>query len=149
MSKTVCIIPARSGSKRIKNKNLVNINGIPLIKYVCKNIIKSKEIDDYYVATDSSKIYKAIGYLKKTIKLYKRSKKNSLANSKSEDVLIEFLKKYQEYNVVVFLQITNPFINYRDLDRAIIQFLNKKYDSMLSVTKSKSFLWEKNFLQNH
>ena len=118
MNKTVCIIPARSGSKRIKNKNLVNINGTPLIKYVCKNIIKSKEIDDYYVATDSDKIYKALGDLRRTIKLFKRSKKNSLANSKSEDVLMEFLNKFQEYYLVVFLQVTNPFIKYKDLDNA-------------------------------
>ena len=58
----------------VLNKNLVNINGLPLIKFVCKNIVKSKKINDYYIATDSDRIYNALGDLKK-VKVFKRSKK--------------------------------------------------------------------------
>ena len=40
-AKTIIIIPARGGSKRIINKNLVSINGIPLIDYTIKHALDS------------------------------------------------------------------------------------------------------------
>jgi len=51
-------IPARSGSKRIKNKNIKVINGRPIISYVIENIKKLKFIKEVYVSTDSRKIQK-------------------------------------------------------------------------------------------
>ncbi len=62
--KIVCFIPVRSGSKRLKNKNIRKINGIPLIKYICKKIIKSKLINEIYIGSDSHEMYKKIGNLK-------------------------------------------------------------------------------------
>ena len=54
----VAIIPARAGSKRIKNKNIVNFFGKPLIYNSIKTAIKSKLFDDVIVSTDSVKIQK-------------------------------------------------------------------------------------------
>ena len=52
----IAIIPARAGSKRLKNKNLKTINGKPLIYYAINAAIKSKLFDDVIISTDSSKI---------------------------------------------------------------------------------------------
>ena len=52
--KPICIIPARSGSKRIKNKNIINFNGKPLIYYSIETAIKSKLFSKVIVSTDSS-----------------------------------------------------------------------------------------------
>jgi N-acylneuraminate cytidylyltransferase len=52
----IAIIPARSGSKRIKNKNIIKLNGKPLISYTIKNLIKSKIFDLIIVSSDSDKI---------------------------------------------------------------------------------------------
>ena len=54
----VAIIPARSGSKRIKNKNIKLFFGKPIITYVIKLLIKSKIFDKIIVSTDSNKIAK-------------------------------------------------------------------------------------------
>ena len=59
-----CIIPARSGSKRIKNKNLTKINKKHLVEFVFNKILKSKMIDDFYLATDKKIVYDKIGKLK-------------------------------------------------------------------------------------
>ena len=48
-----CIIPARSNSKRIKNKNILNINNKPIISYAIKTAINSKIFDRVIVSTDS------------------------------------------------------------------------------------------------
>ena len=52
----LAIIPARSGSKRLKNKNLQKINNKPLIFYAIREALKSKFISDTIVLTDSKSI---------------------------------------------------------------------------------------------
>jgi len=137
-----CFIPARSGSKRIKNKNITKINNEPLIKLVCKKIIKSKKINEFHIGSDDKKIYSKIGSLKKKINYFKRSKKSSEDTAPSEWVITEFLKANKKIDIVVFVQATNPFIEHAYIDKAINIFFKKKYDSLLSVTESKHFLWE-------
>ena len=53
---TVAIIPARSGSKRIKNKNIKNFNNKPIIYYSIKAAKESKLFNKIIVSTDSKKI---------------------------------------------------------------------------------------------
>ena len=54
----LAIIPARAGSKGIKNKNIINIHGKPLISYTIKSAKKSKLITNLIGSTDSIKIKK-------------------------------------------------------------------------------------------
>jgi pseudaminic acid cytidylyltransferase len=56
--KSICIIPARGGSKRIPNKNIKNFFGKPIIYYPIKVAINSKLFDKVVVSTDSKKIAK-------------------------------------------------------------------------------------------
>jgi len=137
-----CFIPARSGSKRIKNKNISRINNEPLIKFVSKKIIDSKKINEFHIGTDNNKIFSKIGSLKKKFHYFKRSKKSSKDTAPSEWAIIEFLKANKKIDIVVFVQVTNPFIKSKYIDKAISIFLKNKYDSLLSVTESKHFLWK-------
>ena len=56
--KTIAIIPARGGSKGIKNKNIRMFNGYPLIYWSIKQAQNSKCISDVYVTSDSTNILK-------------------------------------------------------------------------------------------
>ena len=56
MSKVICIIPARGGSKRIPKKNIKDFFGKPLISYSIEVALKSKLFDDVYVSTDDEQI---------------------------------------------------------------------------------------------
>lgn len=143
VKKIIGIIPARSGSKRIKNKNLTKIKSTPLINFISLAINRSNLIQNFYVATDKKVIFNAIKNKEKFI-FYKRSKQSATDESKTEEVILEFIKKNKKIcDVIVLIQITNPFINYRILDKAIKKFLKEKYDSMLSVSESNKFLWIK------
>ena len=71
-----CIIPARSGSKRIKNKNLKIFFGQPLIYYSIKLALKSKIFSDVIVSTDSKRIARIAKKLGASVPFF-RSKKNS------------------------------------------------------------------------
>ena len=57
-NKNLCIIPARSGSKRILNKNLELFHGKPIIAWSIETALKSNLFDDVIVSTDSEKIAK-------------------------------------------------------------------------------------------
>ena len=57
-NKPICIIAAREGSKRIKNKNIINFFGKPLISYPIRVAIQSKLFEKVVVSTDSPKIAK-------------------------------------------------------------------------------------------
>ena len=53
LSNYFCIIPAREGSKRIPNKNIQEVDGVPLIGHVIKNAIASGVFNEIFVSTDS------------------------------------------------------------------------------------------------
>ena len=54
----IAFIPARKGSKRLKNKNILNLAGHPLIAYTIDVAIKSKKFDYIFCITDSKKYQK-------------------------------------------------------------------------------------------
>ena len=58
MKNTIAIIPARQNSKRLKNKNLKNFLGKPLIYYSINELKKSNLISEVVVSTDSKRITK-------------------------------------------------------------------------------------------
>lgn len=58
--KRLLVIPARIGSKRIRNKNIKNFNGQPIISYSLKLAQESKLFNKIHVSTDSKKIKKIV-----------------------------------------------------------------------------------------
>ena len=70
----LCIIPARKGSKGIKNKNLKKVKGKPLVQYSIDTAKKIQNLVDICISTDSLKIKKII--LKNKIKFYGLRPKN-------------------------------------------------------------------------
>jgi CMP-N,N'-diacetyllegionaminic acid synthase len=94
-SEIICFVPARSGSTRIKNKNIRLINGRPLIYWTVLKAIKSKKFDQIIFSSDSSKYYNIlIKYLKKDKLNYKNlifDKRNTM-HSKTKSKIFNYLK---------------------------------------------------------
>ena len=139
---TCAVILARSGSKEIRNKNIIKIKGKPLLYYTAKQASLLKEIDKVFILTDSKKYLSIIKNfnIKKVIGIT-RSKKSATDNAQSEIALLDFVKKYN-YENVVFIQATNIFLTNKDIKGALKKFFKDKFDSMLSVIESKKFLWK-------
>ena len=131
MKKTeiVCFIPARSGSTRIKNKNIRLINGRPLVYWSVLNAIKSKKFDRIIFSSDSNKYYNTlIKFLKKDKLNYhdiifdKRDVKYSKTKSKIFDYLkFDFIKKFDLKNEDLLVQMlpTCPLRSIETIKRAI------------------------------
>jgi CMP-N-acetylneuraminic acid synthetase len=133
------IIPARGGSKSIKNKNLYLIREKPLIFYTIKSAVNSKYLSDTVLSTDSKKI---ANYVKKFSKIkipFFRPKKLAGDKILTLPVLKYTLLKYEKlikrkFDFVVLLQPTSPLRTSKDIDNSIKLLIKKKTDSLISVT---------------
>ncbi len=137
--KIIAIIPARSGSISIKDKNITLYKGIPLLAHSILVAKKSSKIDRVIVSTNSPR-YKKIAKKYGAEVPFLRPKK--ISTSKSLDVKFikhccNYLKREKYFpDLVVLLRPTTPNRDISTLDKGISHFLRnfKKYDSMRSVS---------------
>ena len=130
---------ARGGSKGIKNKNIIKINGKPLIYYTIKEAKKCKKITKYIVSTDSIKIKKIAQKYKVDVPFI-RPKKFSQDSSTSaaalKHALIECEKIFNKrFDYVVELMATNPLKSSIDIDKVINILLKNNADSVIAVNR--------------
>lgn len=137
----IAIIPARSGSKSIKNKNIINLFGKPLIYYSINVALKCKHISRVIVSTDSKKIKKiALKYGADVPFL--RPKKYSLDNSRDYEVIshaLKWLKNNESYepDLIIHLRPSYPMRDYKFIDKQIsIAVKNKNFDAYKSVVEA-------------
>jgi len=147
-NKFIALIPARKGSKGIKNKNLLKIKKLSLVEIAIKNACSSNRIDEIYLSSDSKKILeKALKYPK--VKTHLRNKKYASDDASSKDVIRDFIKKNyfdRTKNVIlVYLQPSSPFKNAYHLDKAIEVFDKLNKNTLVSCYKPTEDLKEKIF----
>jgi CMP-N,N'-diacetyllegionaminic acid synthase len=150
--KILALIPARSGSKGIKNKNIKKLNGKPLINWTIESCLKSKLINHIVVTTDSEEYIKLVNKYK-MIKTIFRPKKISKDNSTDYQVInhaIDNLKDI-DFDLIVYMRPTTPLRLLKDIDNAIKKFSTSKFSSLRSVhemseTAYKAYELKKNLL---
>lgn len=143
--KNLCIIPARSGSKGLKDKNIRLLNGIPLIAYTIMSAKKTGIFDEIMVSTDSSKYANIAVEYGASVPFF-RSPKTSLDNSSSWDVVKEVLENYNNmgktFENVVLLQPTSPLRDESDIASAFELFVTNNANYVVSVCETDhSPLW--------
>lgn len=143
--KILAIIPARSGSKGLVDKNIKELDGKPLMAYTIEAAIKSKIFNTIFVSTDSlrySEIAKNYGAEVPFI----REKKLSEDNSKISDTIIDILEKYEKlgksFDYFMLLQPTSPLRDEIEIIKAYRILKEKKANSVISVCEvDHSPLW--------
>lgn len=150
--KIIALIPARSGSERLKDKNIKNINGKPLLYYSIKSALKSKIFDEIVVSTDSKK-YKSIAEKYGAQVPFLRPKKFAKSNSPDFDWInftINRLKKNGGiYDIFFILRPTNPFRTHHTIIRAWkkFEYSYRNFDCLRAVEPCKQHpykMWVKN-----
>lgn len=137
-SKTIGLVPARSGSKRIMNKNVRNFNGKPLISYTFETAKKSSLLSRLVVSTDDEQVVSLANQYDIEVPFIRPKE---LADDYATDLdwiqhAVEFLEKegwYPDY--IVILRPTSPFRKTVDIDKAIKQLIKYNSDSVRSLTK--------------
>ncbi|EPX2543705.1 cytidylyltransferase domain-containing protein [Campylobacter coli] len=128
---TLAIIPARAGSKGIKNKNLVLLHNKPLLYYTINAAKNSKYIDKIVLSSDGDNI---LEYGKtQGIDTLKRPKELALDDTTSDKVVLHALEFYKDYENVILLQPTSPLRTSEHIDKAFEIFKNTNANSLISV----------------
>jgi len=138
--KSICIIPARSGSKGIPKKNIKILNNKPLIQYSFETAVRSKLFDKIVLSTDSNEIAE-VG---KKIGLevpFLRPTEIATDEAPMIDVIkhtINFFSESYNPDIICILQPTSPFRDVKDLIKGHKLILNEECDSVVSVEQMPS-----------
>ena len=116
-------IPARAGSKGIKNKNMQMLGNLPLIGHTLEFSKKLSIADDIFISTDSDEVIEYCRNLDYKID-YKRPKHLAQDTSNMVDTLIDGIDWYEENNNkvvenIILLQPTSPIRNLKLINKAI------------------------------
>jgi len=123
----VSILLARGGSKGILKKNIIDVNGRPLLYYTLKASMES-EVDETWVSTDDDQISQVASSL--GAKVLTRPPALSTDQSTSESALIHFAESV-EFDTMVFIQPTSPFLQAEYINKGLSMM--KDCDSVFSV----------------
>ena len=143
----ICIIPARSGSKRIKNKNIKKFNGKPIIGVVLQIIKKMRFFDKIVVSTDQKNIANISKKYGADLIIY-RDKKLLKDHVGTCEIISNSIKKINMMNIfpslVFCLYPTSVFIKKIHLQNAI-KVLNKKKSSFIFSASKYSHPIQRSF----
>ncbi len=128
----LAITLARGGSKRVPKKNIVNLNGKPLIEYTIDEVKKSKYIDRYIVSTDDDDIF---NYCLKEARVSTFERSEASDTQTSAEALREVQKTHAHYDYIVEIMCTNPLKSVEDIDGVIEKLHETKADSVVSVVR--------------
>lgn len=142
--KILAIIPARKGSKRIENKNILDLNGKPMIAYTIEAAKNSGLIDKLIVSTNC----KQTAEISKTYSAeipFMRPEELATDDATTFRVIDHAISYFREadyeFDIVVLLQPTSPLRNSKDINEAI-GLIDHNTEAVVSVCKAEhSPLW--------
>ncbi len=143
----LAVIPARGGSKRLPRKNVLTLNGKPLIVWSIEAGLQSKYIDKVVVTSDDEEILEISKKFRAEI--IKRPDELASDTATTFDAIKHTVDNLKKYDYVVLLQPTSPLRNEKHVDEAIELLETKKSDAIVSVCEMEhSPLWA-NILPNN
>lgn len=128
----LAIIPARGGSKGIPKKNLVKLNGKPLIQYTIEAALAAVSLDQIIVSSDDNEILALAEKL--TVKSILRPNNIATDTASSESVITHAINIIDEnIKTIIFLQPTSPLRVADDIDQAMTLYKQQNATSLISV----------------
>ena len=143
---TVAVIPARGGSKGLKNKNIYPVAGKPLLAWTILQALASTSIERVFVTTDDQTIAEVASEFGAEVIVRPPELSGDKATSESAIIHAAGVIERDHHipiDIIVFLQATSPLRKPQDIDRAVELFLREGADSLISVTRADDLtLWE-------
>ena len=143
--RTIAIIPARSGSKGLRDKNILPLMGKPMLAYTIEAAREAAVFDEIYLSTDSA-VYADIGKAWGANIPFLRRPELAGDAVGSWDVVLDVLARYEaagcSYDVAALLQPTSPLRSAEDIRAAFRVMAEHKADAVVSVCEAAhSPLW--------
>ena len=151
--RNIAIIPARSGSKGLKDKNIKLLAGKPLLAYSIEAALQSKQFDEVMVSTDSHQ-YADIAKSYGASVPFLRSEATATDTASSWDMVDEVLNQYedigQSFDTFCLLQPTSPLRTGNDIIAAYELYKEKAEFAVVSVCEAEhSPLWCGHLPESH
>jgi CMP-N-acetylneuraminic acid synthetase len=140
--KILAIIPARGGSKRLKQKNILTLDEKPLIAYSIEAANASKYVDRVILSSEDERIIKVAKEWGAEVP-FVRPQELAQDHTRSIDVVTHALQTLEDnYDAVILLQPTSPLRTTKDIDNAIEDFYSKEATSIIGVCEMEhSPIW--------
>lgn len=136
--KTIAIITARGGSKRIPRKNIKEFCGKPILAYSIEAALDSGIFDTVMVSTDDEEIAGIAEKYGAKVPFF-RSEKTSNDYATTNDVLLEVLEEYEKrgeyYDLACCIYPTAPFVTAKKLQTAVEQLRTSDADTLIPVVQ--------------
>jgi pseudaminic acid cytidylyltransferase len=136
--RTLAVIPARGGSKRIPNKNIKKFAGRPIISYAITNAVNSGLFHSVVVSTDSPEIAGHSLRLGAEVP-FLRSAELSDDYCSSDQVVLDTIKQISlrglNFDLICCIYATTPFLEASDLKKGLNQILESGSDFLIGATK--------------
>lgn len=136
--KSLCIIPARGGSKRIPRKNVKDFLGKPIIAYSIDAALKSGEFDEVMVSTDDVDIARIATEQGAKVP-FMRSDKTANDFATTSEVIVEVIDEYRklgkEFDTVTCIYATAPFVTSERLTEALDKIKTGEGDSAFACVE--------------
>lgn len=136
MVKSIAVITARGGSKRIPKKNIKDFCGKPIIAYSIEAALKSKVFDTVMVSTDDEEIAKVARQYGAEVP-FMRSEKTADDFATTNDVLLEVLDEYASrnvrYDILCCIYPTAPFVTDKKLKECMEIITKSQADTLIPV----------------
>lgn len=136
--KSIAVIPARSGSKGLPDKNIMDLNGKPLMAYTIDAALKSGCFDEVMVSTDSgyyAEIAKSCGASVPFLRGETTSGDYAGSWDVVREVLLNYAKNDRKFDYVALLQPTSPLRNENDISGVFEMLQNEAVHNVVSVTE--------------
>lgn len=150
--KRIAVIPARSGSKGLKDKNIKDLCGKPLLAYSVEVALKTQQFDTIHVSTDSeyyAEIAREYGADVPFLRDEKTASDTASTWEAMKYVLEEYEKRGKHFEVLTVLQPTSPLRSKEDLLEALRFFKEKQANMVSSVCEMEhSPLWSNTLPQS-
>lgn len=141
-------LPCRAGSERIPNKNTKIFSGFKggLLQLKLQQLLKVKLVDQIILSTNDPQVIKIGEEFTNKVLIDVRPEELALSSTSTDD-LIRYVPKIVTQGHVLWTHTTSPFIDEDIYDEAISIYLSNlksgSYDSLMSVTRLQTFLWNK------
>ncbi len=136
--KNLCIIPARSGSKRIPRKNIKPFMGKPIMAYSIEAAIESRLFDEVMVSTDDEEFAEIAKQFGASVP-FLRSEKTANDYAGLTDVIDEVVVNYKKggllFDNFCCLLSTAPFVSSDLLKQSFELFVEKKFDTLRPIVR--------------
>ena len=141
MSRVLCVIPARGGSKGIPRKNLAKLAGRPLLHYALSAALAARTPRRVVVSSENATILEAAAQYGPNVAL-PRPRELAADDTPSHPVAVHALEACEAdgdeaYDYLLLLQATSPLVTPQDIDGVIRTLIETGADSCVTVVRSR------------